>query len=184
MTSNASGFALFDTAIGRCAVVWNETALVATGLPGTDEADTRRWIGACHPGAHEAAPPPHVAPAVEGMRRLLAGEPVTFGDVPLDWGSAGEFERRVWRAAQAIPPGATRRYAEIAEALGDRGLARSVGQALGRNPFPLVVPCHRVLAAGGRPGGFSAPGAVATKLRLLAIEGARPEEAAGQQALF
>src|SRR5688500_12051786 len=101
MTSSATGFALFDTAIGRCAVVWNETALVATGLPGTDEADTRCWIAARHPAAREAAPPAHVAPAVEGMRRLLAGEPVGFDNVPMDWGGASEFERRVWRAAQA-----------------------------------------------------------------------------------
>lgn len=184
MSVPATGFAVFDTAIGRCAVVWHDDALVATGLPNADEAATRRWIAERHPQASEGPPPAHVQVAVEGMRRLLAGEPATFDGVRLDCGGASALERRVWLAAQAIPPGVTRTYGEIALELGDAGLARSVGQALGRNPFPLVVPCHRVVAAGGRTGGFSAPGSVQTKLRLLAIERARPPEPAGQGGLF
>jgi methylated-DNA-[protein]-cysteine S-methyltransferase len=94
--------------------------------------------------------------------------------VTIDTAGVADFNRRVYAIARTIAPGATLSYGEIAERLGDRNLARDVGQALGQNPFPVIVPCHRVLAAGGKSGGFSAPGGVATKLRLLTIEGAQP----------
>jgi methylated-DNA-[protein]-cysteine S-methyltransferase len=104
----------------------------------------------------------------------LRGEPSDLSDVTIDVDKVPEFNRKVYDIARSIPPGATLTYGEIAERLGDKLLARDVGQALGQNPIPLIVPCHRVLAAGGKTGGFSAPGGVVSKLRLLTIEGAQP----------
>ena len=118
---------------------------------------------------------------IERIGALLRGERIDLSDVPVDLGRVPEFERRVYAIARAIPPGSTMTYGEIAKRLGDPLLARDVGQAMGHNPFPIVVPCHRVLAAGGKPGGFSAPGGVDTKLRMLRIEGAA---AAAQASLF
>ena len=124
-------------------------------------------------GAREAMPPPDVQQAIAAMVSLLAGEPADLSFVALDMEGVPDFHRRVYEVARTIPPGATLSYGEIAARLGDPGSARAVGQALGRNPFPIVVPCHRVLAAGGRTGGFSARGGTKTKLTLLAIEGAQ-----------
>jgi methylated-DNA-[protein]-cysteine S-methyltransferase len=174
-------FTLFGTAIGRCAVAWSPRGLVAVLLPAATESGTRAALRRRCPGAREADPPPEVARAVAAITALLAGEPADLGFVALDLERVGAFERRVYALARAVPPGATVTYGELAARLGDPLLAREVGQAMGANPFPLVVPCHRVLAAGGKPGGFSAPGGVATKLRLLRIEGS---PAGGQPTLF
>ena len=108
------------------------------------------------------------------MVALLNGERRDLNDVTIDTQALPAFNRKVYDIARTIPPGATLTYGEIAERLGDKLLARAVGQALGENPIPLIVPCHRVLAAGGKTGGFSAPGGVVTKLQLLTIEGAEP----------
>jgi methylated-DNA-[protein]-cysteine S-methyltransferase len=120
-----------------------------------------------------AQPPATVQAAIEGIQALLMGEARDLCEVPLDMTRLTPFQREVYAMARAIPPGQTRTYGEMAQALGDAGLARAVGQALGHNPFAPVVPCHRVLAAGSRSGGFSARGGVATKLRMLQIEGAQ-----------
>jgi methylated-DNA-[protein]-cysteine S-methyltransferase len=112
--------------------------------------------------------------AVDGIVALLRGEQRDLNDVTIDAEDLPAFNRKVYDITRAIPPGATLTYGEIAERLGDKLLARDVGQALGHNPIPLIVPCHRVLAASGKTGGFSAPGGVASKLRLLTIEGAQP----------
>jgi methylated-DNA-[protein]-cysteine S-methyltransferase len=112
--------------------------------------------------------------AIDGIVALLAGQPRDLGDVQLDTAALSDLQRRIYEVARTIPAGATLTYGAIAERLGDRLLARDVGQALGENPFPIIVPCHRVLAAGGKIGGFSAPGGARTKLRLLEIEGAQP----------
>jgi methylated-DNA-[protein]-cysteine S-methyltransferase len=112
--------------------------------------------------------------AIDGIVALLRGEHRDLKDVTIDAGDLPEFNRKVYDIARTIPPGATLTYGEVAERLGDKLLARDVGQALGQNPIPLIVPCHRVLAAGGKTGGFSAPGGVVSKLRLLTIEGAQP----------
>jgi methylated-DNA-[protein]-cysteine S-methyltransferase len=125
-------------------------------------------------GAQEAKPPVHVQQAIDGVVALLRGEKRDLNDVTIDTEDLPEFNRRVYVIARTIPPGSTLTYGEIAERLGDKLLAREVGQALGQNPIPLIVPCHRVLAAGGKTGGFSAPGGVVSKLRLLTIEGAQP----------
>lgn len=165
------GFALFDTALGRCGIAWSERGILAVQLPEASDARTRaRLLRRCA-GACAAVPPAHVQQAIDGIAALLDGVAIDLTGAMLDMTCVAEFERRVYEVARAIPPGATLTYGEIAARLGDRLLARDVGQALGRNPFPLIVPCHRVLAAGGKPGGFSANGGVNTKLRLLAIEG-------------
>ncbi|BCW90382.1 Methylated-DNA--protein-cysteine methyltransferase [Alphaproteobacteria bacterium SO-S41] len=100
----------------------------------------------------------------------MHAEVVDFADAPLDWSVVGAFERKVYDIARRIAPGETRTYGEIARELGDLALSRAVGQALGANPFPPIVPCHRVLASGGKTGGFSAPGGIETKFRMLEIE--------------
>jgi methylated-DNA-[protein]-cysteine S-methyltransferase len=167
-----SGFTLFDTAIGRCGIAWNGHGIVAAQLPGTDEAKTRaRLLRRC-PQAWEAAPPPAVRQVIDRIVGLLAGAADDLSDVALDMEGVPPFNRRVYEIARAIPPGRTLTYGEIAARL-DAPDARAVGQALGENPFPPVVPCHRVVASGGKTGGFSATGGVDTKLRLLAIEGAQ-----------
>jgi O-6-methylguanine DNA methyltransferase len=132
-------------------------------------------------GARAASPAPDVQSAIDGIVALVGGEASDLSAVALDMERVPPFDRRVYEVARTIPPGATHSYGEIAARLGAPGAARAVGQALGQNPFAIVVPCHRVLAAGGKPGGFSANGGITTKLRLLAIEGARPS---GQLPLF
>ena len=163
-------FALFDTAIGRCSVAWRGERLCGIWLPSPDDTATRAAILRRHPGAHEEAPSALAREAIEGIARLLDGVPEDLSTIALDMTALAPFERQVYEVARTIAAGHTLTYGEIARALGSPGSARAVGRALGRNPFPIVVPCHRVLAAGGRSGGFSAPGGVATKLRLLAIE--------------
>jgi len=169
------GFTLFDTAIGRCGIVWNAGGVVGVQLPERSESATRQRLQRRFAVAREAAPSAPAQHAIDGIVALLNGERRHLDDVTLDLNVAPEFNRRVYAVARSIRPGATLSYGEVAERLGDRGLARDVAQALSENPCPLVVPCHRVLAAGGKTGGFSAPGGVATKLRLLSMEGAQPE---------
>jgi methylated-DNA-[protein]-cysteine S-methyltransferase len=167
------GFALFDTPIGRCGIAWGESRVVGVQLSERDELKTRaRLLERCSP-AQEALPPPDVRRAIDAIVALLRGEASDLSTVALDMDRVEEFDRRVYEIARAIPAGATLSYGDIAARLGDRALAREVGQALGRNPFPIIVPCHRVLAAGGKAGGFSANGGITTKLRLLTIENAR-----------
>jgi methylated-DNA-[protein]-cysteine S-methyltransferase len=168
-----TAFALFETAIGGCAIAWSSAGIVALQLPAADDDRTRARVLRRWPDAREDAPPPFVRHAVDGVVALLSGAAVDLSTVPLDMERVPAFERRVYEAARAIPPGKTLTYGDIAARLGDPGAAREVGQALGRNPFAVIVPCHRVVAAGGKTGGFSATGGVATKLRLLEIERAR-----------
>lgn len=167
------GFHVFATAIGDCGLVWGGRGVAGVQLPERSERATRARIARRFPAAREAAPPPEIARAAVDIVALLAGEPKDLGSIAVDLAGIPEFDRRVYAVARAIPPGGTLSYGEIAEQLGDRKLAREVAEALSRNPVPLIVPCHRVLAAGGKMGGFSAPGGVRTKLRLLSIEGAR-----------
>jgi methylated-DNA-[protein]-cysteine S-methyltransferase len=171
------GFTLFDTAIGRCGIAWHGSLIAGVQLPESNELKTRtRLLRRCPP-AREASPPPEVERAIAGIVALLRGEPCDLSLIALDMEGMPEFDRRVYEVARSVPPGATLSYGEIAARLGERALAREVGQALGRNPFPLIVPCHRVLAAGGKAGGFSANGGLTTKLRLLSIERARTSAA-------
>ena len=173
----AGGFALFDTAIGSCGIAWGERGLLGVQLPEASAARTRARLRLRFPAAREAPAPPPVQRAIEGLVALLLGEAIDLSAVALDMDGVPPFERRVYAVARTIPPGATLAYGDIGARLGAPGEARAVGHALGQNPFPLVVPCHRVLAAGGKVGGFSANGGVATKLRLLSIERARTSAA-------
>ena len=167
-------FALFDTAIGRCGVVWSERGIVGVQLPEASERATKSRVVRRFPQAREAVPPATIARTIEEIVALFRGERRDLSGAVLDSEAVPDFHRRVYAIARTIPPGSTMSYGEIAERLGDRALARDVGEALGRNPFPIIVPCHRVMAAGGKMGGFSAPGGVRTKLRMLSIEGAQP----------
>jgi len=133
------------------------------------------------PGAVEADPPEFVRDAAARIVRLLSGEAVDLSDLPLDLSKASDLERKVYAAALRIPHGEVRTYGEIAREIGAPGAAQAVGVALGRNPVPIVVPCHRAIASGGKSGGFSAPGGVSTKFRMLEIERARR---AGDGGLF
>jgi methylated-DNA-[protein]-cysteine S-methyltransferase len=172
--SRAVGFCLFDSAIGWCGVAWCEDArLAGVQLPQADEQATRACMQRRFPRVPQTSPPPDVAKAVSRIRALLEGNHDSLLDVPLDMTGVPAFHQRVYEITRAIPPGRTLTYGEVAARLGEPGAARAVGQALGHNPFAPVVPCHRVLAAGSGPGGFSAEGGVATKLRLLHIEKAR-----------
>ena len=171
------GHTLFDTAIGACAIAWNARGIVGLQLPESTPERTAARLRRRLPGAQPETPPPAVRAAIDGIVALLDGEPIDLSGVVLDETGVPEFHRAVYAIARTIAPGSTLSYGEIATRLGDRSLARDVGQALGRNPFPLIVPCHRVLAAGGKVGGFSANGGVTTKLRLLSIEGARTSDA-------
>jgi methylated-DNA-[protein]-cysteine S-methyltransferase len=174
-------YAIFETEIGFAAIAWNAAGLVACHLPERDAEAARRGLLRRFPDAAEAGVPARLAPTVAGVQALMRGEKADLSEAPLDLSRTPPFHARVYEIARAIPAGETMTYGQIAERLGDKLLARDVGQALGRNPWPMVVPCHRVTAAGGRPGGFSARGGVNTKLRLLAIEGAA---AAAQADLF
>jgi methylated-DNA-[protein]-cysteine S-methyltransferase len=173
ITNNRVHFVHFETAIGRCALLWRGGLVVGAALPERDEARLRARLSARFPGAVEAEPPEFVVDAASLIARLLAGEKVDLGSIPLDLAAASDLERKVYEAARRIPCGEVRTYGEIAREIGAPGASQAVGAALGRNPVPIVVPCHRVLASGGRSGGFSAPGGVATKFRMLEIEGAR-----------
>jgi methylated-DNA-[protein]-cysteine S-methyltransferase len=176
-----TSFALFETAIGWAGVAWAEAGLVACHLPERDAEAARRGFLKRFPEATEADAPPELADTIAGIQALMRGEKADLTAAPLDLSRTPEFHARVYEIARAIPPGETLTYGQIAERLGDRLLARDVGAALSKNPWPMVVPCHRVTAAGGKPGGFSARGGVNTKLKLLAIEGAK---AAAQADLF
>ncbi len=167
------GFTLFDTAIGRCALVWRGEAIIGSQLPERDDSAARRRLAARFPDATEAAPPGFVSAAMADIVALLAGEPRDLAHLPLALDSVSSFNRRVYAVALTIPPGETLTYGEVAARIGEPGAARAVGVALGQNPFAPIVPCHRVLAASGRTGGFSAEGGVETKLRMLTIEKAR-----------
>ncbi|GAA2993593.1 methylated-DNA--[protein]-cysteine S-methyltransferase [Actinokineospora diospyrosa] len=172
------GYALFDTAIGRCGVAWGDNGITAVQLPERTETATvarlRRYGTA-------AEPPATVTTAITRMTALLAGERDDLTDIAVDPEGIPEFDGRVYEIARAIPPGETLTYGEVATRLGLPGSAQAVGGALGRNPYPIVVPCHRVLGANGKVGGFSAGEGAVTKLRILGIEGAAP---GGQPSLF
>jgi methylated-DNA-[protein]-cysteine S-methyltransferase len=150
---------VFDTALGPVGVEWSEAGISEVLMPGRRGlVDDGRTL------------PPAIERAVADIVALLDGEKRDLGGILLDDGDVDEFRRRVYAATRDIGPGETKTYGEIARAIGDPGAARAVGAALGANPFPIVIPCHRVLAADGALHGFSAPGGIATKRRMLEIE--------------
>jgi methylated-DNA-[protein]-cysteine S-methyltransferase len=167
------GYTLFDTEVGRCGIAWNENGIVAVRLPETDDEKTRAGLLRRVPGARESEPPTEIARAIEAIQSLLRGERTDLSGVRVDLDGMPEFNRKIYAIAREIPPGRTLTYGDIAKQLGDPLLSRAVGQAMGQNPVPVVVPCHRVVAAGGKSGGFSAPGGSQTKLKMLMIERAK-----------
>jgi methylated-DNA-[protein]-cysteine S-methyltransferase len=169
---NERGYTLFDTAVGRCGIAWNERGIVATCLAEPDARRARARLARRCPGGEERVPPPEVRRTIDRVVALLRGEADDLTDIPLDMDGIPDFNARIYAIIRTVPPGETITYGEIAKRLGGVD-ARDVGQAMGQNPFPPIVPCHRVVAAGSKTGGFSAPGGVATKLRMLAIEGAQ-----------
>ncbi len=172
-----SGYTLFDTAIGRCGIAWNEKGVTALQLPEARDAETRARLARRCPGGREMSPPASIQAVMGGIGALLDGRAEKLDAVPLDMDGVPPFHRRVYEVARTIPAGATLSYGEVARRLGSPGSARAVGQALGRNPFAIIVPCHRVLAANGKVGGFSASGGVTTKLELLALEQGKKKSA-------
>jgi methylated-DNA-[protein]-cysteine S-methyltransferase len=177
-----AGFTTFPTSVGQCGVAWSDAGITRVYLPeGTTDqlhAQLERELAP----AVSATPRPAVQEAIARMTSLLDGQPDDLRDIEIDVADRSEFARRVWDLTRLVAPGQTTTYGEIAHQLGTPNAAREVGQALGHNPVPIIVPCHRVLGAGGRLVGFSAPGGVETKLRMLGIEGAAAPD--GQTALF
>lgn len=177
----ALGWTVFGTPIGNCALAWGARGITGAWLPGECELSLRSCVARRLPGMPEQEPTPEVLAVVDRIVGLLNGASDALQDVALDFEGIPRFHQRVYEAARAILPGRTITYLQLAQQLQAPGAARAVGQALGRNPFPILVPCHRVLASGGKAGGFSAPGGVVTKYKLLDIEGALRQ---GQPQLF
>jgi len=165
-------YALFDTPIGLCGIEWGPRGINGLQLQMGGEDKTRARIRQRRGDIAEAEPTAEVKVAIDRIVDLLAGKADDLTDIALDLDGVPEFNRGVYDIARTIPPGKTMTYGDIAKKLGGVELSRDVGQALGHNPCPIVVPCHRVLAAGNKPGGFSARGGVSTKLKMLQIEGA------------
>lgn len=174
---STQGFALFDTAVGRCGIAWGAHGIVGVQLPERHDRATWDRLGRRFPNACEAVPPTDIQQAIDSIVALLRGEARDLSFITLDMDGIPPIRQSIYAVLRSIPAGATLSYGEIATRLGDGSAARDVGEAMGKNPFPIIVPCHRVVAAGGRLGGFSAAGGVATKLRLLNIEGALVGEA-------
>ena len=164
-------FSLFSTPLGDCGIAWRGDVVVATHLPEKTAAATAARLAA-RTGGSEGEPPLDVRGAIASMTALLEGERTDLAHIACDFGGIDAFAARVYSATRAIPPGETLTYGAIATQFGDKQLAQSVGRALGRNPLPIIVPCHRVVGANGKLTGFSAYGGVDTKLKMLAIEGA------------
>jgi len=166
------GFTLFDTPIGHCGLCWGTDIVRGVALPSHNPRQTRDLLDTRFPDVAQCPPPEWVRHLIHRLVALLRGEAVTLTDVPLDTSGIGTFPQRVYAFTRTVPAGQTRTYGEVATALGASGAARAVGRALGANPFPIIVPCHRVLAADGGTGGFSAHGGRHLKHRMLEIEGA------------
>jgi methylated-DNA-[protein]-cysteine S-methyltransferase len=174
-SNHAAFYTLFETSIGLCGLAWNGRGVIGFQLPEDDSSRTRSRMAKRFPGIVETPPPPHIQGIVADVTALLQGEARDLSAVPLDMEGVPDFDRRVYEIARGIPPGRVLTYGEVAARLGINN-ARAIGQSLGRNPFAVIVPCHRVVAADGKLGGFSANGGATTKRRLLAIEDARRDE--------
>ena len=167
------GYSIFDTGIGRCGIAWGPLGIVGVQLPEAREIETRKRLFMLYPDAREQRPPENVEIAIDGIVALLRGEPADLSDVTLDMTDIPGFNQRVYAVARTIPRGETRTYNEIASGLRASGAVYSVAQVIGRNPFMIIVPCHRVLEAGNYTDKISPNGGVISKRRLLSIEGAQ-----------
>lgn len=168
---------LFDTALGRCGLVWGPAGILAASFPYASDDETRAHMRRRVPNVVEAkVAPPEIASVIDDIVALFEGEQRDLSHADLDMTGIPEFERAVYGLTLAIGPGETKTYGDLARVMGDVSLSRRVGQALGRNPIPIIVPCHRVVGANGAMTGFSAPGGAEAKRRLLKIEGALEPE--------
>lgn len=166
------GCAVFDTAIGACGIAWGPRGITGVHLPEPSVPEMRERLAESHPDAAEAEPPAPVRAAIERIRSVLDGSSRDdLADIELDMTGLSDFLQRAYAVARSIGPGHTMTYGQVAERIGNPGLARAVGRAMGTNPYPIIVPCHRVLGADGTIGGFSAPGGAVTKRRMLLAEG-------------
>jgi methylated-DNA-[protein]-cysteine S-methyltransferase len=166
------GYTVFDTAIGRCGIAWGDEGVAGVQLPEAREIETLRRMLRQHPDARDLRPPPNVEIAIDGIIALLRGQASDFSEVALDMHGLPPFNRRVYELARTIPRGETVTIAEFANQLGASGAAHAVGRAIGRNPFTIIVPCHRVLAATGEADGGCMNSGEVSKRRLLSLEGA------------
>jgi methylated-DNA-[protein]-cysteine S-methyltransferase len=166
------GYSVFDTGIGRCGIAWGDDGILSVHLPEAREIETRRRMLRRHPDAREVRPPLNTEMAIEGIVALLRGQSGNLTDVTLDMSGVTPFHRRVYEHARTIPRGETVTFVDFANQLRLSGAVHAVGQAITRNPFTLIVPCHRVLAAPGEADGVCANGGVVSKRRLLSLEGA------------
>jgi methylated-DNA-[protein]-cysteine S-methyltransferase len=185
MDLKAQRYRVFQTAMGFCAIAWNRVGITGFRLPTASAAAAERLLLRRLPGAASGVPPTPVAEALAVTRRYFEGQETDFSGYRLDLGSQEPFFARVYDAVRGLKWGETTTYGAVAKELGaGPEAARDVGQAMAQNPVPLIIPCHRVLAAGGRIGGFSAPGGSASKARMLALERVRTEPPRPAQQAF
>jgi methylated-DNA-[protein]-cysteine S-methyltransferase len=166
------GFTIFDTGVGRCGIAWGYLGILGVQLPEAREIETRRRLFQLYPDARETRPPLNTEIAIDGIVALLRGAPADLSDVTLDMTGIHAFNQRVYEFTRRIPRGETRTYDEVAASLRLTGAVHSVAQAIARNPFVIIVPCHRVLEAGSYADKISPHGGAISKRRLLSIEGA------------
>jgi methylated-DNA-[protein]-cysteine S-methyltransferase len=172
MTRASHRYAVFETAAGFCAIGWTDSGIARFQLPDSGAAAAERNMLRRAPASVLETPPPEIAAVIAAAQRYFAGETVDFSGVAVDLDGQDEFFRRIYAATRAVGYGKTTTYGTLAKELGaGPEVARDVGQAMAKNPVPLIIPCHRVLAAGGKVGGFSAPGGSDSKVKMLALEG-------------
>ncbi len=184
MTGSESndGHAVFETELGWLGIGWSSTGITHLQLPESDRSRTEHRLLERGAAARTGPPPAAIQAAIDALCRYAAGDDVDFSDLPVDLSGVDAFRRAIYERARKLRYGETTTYGGLADAAGHPGLARETGAAMGSNPIPIIVPCHRVLAAGGKMGGFSAPGGVFTKRRLLDMEHAKPPSPPGQSA--
>ena len=175
---------VFDTTIGPCGLAWSAAGITRLRLPERDAATLVGRLASVTGAADAAAPSPTIAAAISLLRDYFLGRAVSLDGIGVDLSRVTPFHRQVYEALRKVRRGTTTTYGALARAVGEPGAARAIGQAMGRNPVPVIVPCHRVTASGGKPGGFSAPGGIVTKERLLVLEGASLGPAAPLLALM
>jgi methylated-DNA-[protein]-cysteine S-methyltransferase len=172
VSPTAHHYIIFETARGACCIAWSGAGVSRFQLPGQSAKAIERSLQRHLPGSKPGTPPPQVTETIATVKRYFTGEKVEFSDVQLDLGGWDEFFRQVYAAARRVGWGHTTTYGTLAKELGGGWeSARDVGQAMAKNPVALIIPCHRVLAAGGKVGGFSAPGGAASKIKMLELEG-------------